>query len=94
MRSSGLEWVLPNLSVAGPCLGLPVPGPVLVSLKVLGSYGPGGRKYSSCSVGGFAVSSFFCNSNLTLNHVLLIQESFKFSNFLVCFPLRYDSIFC
>lgn len=40
----------PGLFMAGPYLGLPIPDPTLVSLKVLGSYGPSGRKYSSSSV--------------------------------------------
>lgn len=77
--------VAPDSSVAGPYLGLPIPGPVLVSLKVLGSYGLSGRKYSSCSVGRFAMPLHFCNSKLALIPLLLIWESLQFSNFPVCF---------
>lgn len=72
-----------NFSMAGPYLGLPIPGLILAFVKVLGSCRPSARTYSSCPVVGFALSSLFCSSKLTLNHLLRIQESFKFSNYLV-----------
>lgn len=73
----------PNFSMAVPYLGLPIRGLISVSVKVLGSGRPSARKYSSCLGVGFALSSLFCSSKLTLNHLLCIQESFEFSHYLV-----------